>query len=129
LGLVHLFQAGNLADMDGVTPGLPEHVGANQPLDDDGEPGSEDVPLQGMTQDQREHRDEVEEEDEPGGADDDLNLPDPVFEPCQFVAGYWVAVHRGKSPGAGVMLWYSVLLPVGSVICQSSRCGPGVLVV
>jgi hypothetical protein len=45
LELVDLFQVRDTANVDGIPPGLPEHIGADQPLYDDREPGSEVIPL------------------------------------------------------------------------------------
>ena len=74
LYLVHLFDMRDSADVDSVSAGLAEHVGADQPLDNDGEVGGEVVPGQHQVQDDAAQRDEVEGEDEPGGPYDRLHL-------------------------------------------------------
>lgn len=61
LGNVHLFEVSDLANVDGIPAGLTEHIGANQPLDDNGEPGGQVIPLQREVQDEDHHQgDDVE---------------------------------------------------------------------
>jgi hypothetical protein len=128
LHLVDFFEACNLANVNGIPTRLPEHVGANQPLNDDGEPGGEGVPLQRMAKCEHDHGHDVEGQDEPGRSHHHLKFADDVFETGQLIARYRVSVHGQNS--TGVLLWYSVLvMPSAAIKTQSSTLMPGPFVV
>ena len=90
--VVHLFEMCDPTNVESIPAGLPEHVGADQPLHHDGKPGSEVIPDVTVAKDHSDQGNDVEEEEKPGGTDQHLDLPRVVFEPAQLVSSYGIVV-------------------------------------
>src|SRR5579885_3778839 len=81
-----------LAADHGIPGRLPKHIGANQPFNDDCQPGGKVIPDIPMPGKHRQNGNSVKDEDKPGCAHTYLHLTGIVFQLRQLIPGYRVLV-------------------------------------
>lgn len=83
LAVIGLDEASHPPENHRIPARLPEHVGADQPLHHDGQPGGKVIPLDHHMSKDAEGSDDAEADDEPGRPDQHLRLPHQELQPSE----------------------------------------------